>query len=222
MTIGKRGMFGPTVPSGTLLMDAIKRYPLEVLLSGPGIVDYVVGAEPGPGVFVLGTHDDPRQQRFLNLYKLGEGPLYLFYTPYHLCHFEVPSTIARAVLFHDATITPLGEPLVEVVATAKTDLSEGDVLDGIGCYKTYGQCETAAITQDDHLLPMGLAEGCVLKRDILRDQVITYQDVILPSGRFSDVLRAEQNSHFKEVAQSYQSSVNGFHHKRMTNPIQYD
>ena len=67
-----------------------------------GVVDYVVGAKPGPGVYVLGTHDDPKQKHYLNLYKLGEGPLYCVYTPYHLCHFEVPNTIARVALFADA------------------------------------------------------------------------------------------------------------------------
>lgn len=197
MTIGQRGMFGPTLPSGTPLKEVMDKYPLDVLLSGPGIVDYVVGAEPGPGVFVLGTHDHPKQQHYLNLYKLGEGPLYLFYTPYHLCHFEAPLTAARAVLFNDAAITPLGAPLVEVVATAKINLKAGETLDGIGCYMTYGQCETAEVTAEQQLLPMGLAEGCILKRDIPRDQVITYADVILPKDRFCDKLRQEQNEYFK-------------------------
>jgi predicted homoserine dehydrogenase-like protein len=197
MTIGRRGMFGPTLPSGTPLKEVMDKYPLNALLSGPGIVDYVVGAEPGPGVFVLGTHDHPKQQHYLNLYKLGEGPLYLFYTPYHLCHFEVPLTAARAVLFNDAAITPLGAPLVEVVATAKINLRAGETLDGIGCYMTYGQCETAEITAEQQLLPMGLAEGCVLTRDIQRDQVITYADVILPKDRFCDKLRQEQNEYFR-------------------------
>src|SRR5687768_7566554 len=197
MRVGQRGMYGPTVPSGTPLKEIMSKYPLDVLTSGPGIVDYCVGAEPGPGVFVLGTHDHPKQKHYLNLYKLGEGPLYLFYTPYHLCHFEVPLTCARAVLFNDAAITPLGAPLVEVVATAKIDLKAGQSLDGIGCYMTYGQCETSEITADQQLLPMGLAEGCVLKRDIPKDQVLTYADVILPKGRFCDKLRQEQNEYFK-------------------------
>ena len=200
MTIGKRGMFGPTVPGGTPLKEIMTKYPLDVLTSGPGIVDYCVGAEPGPGVFVLGTHDNPKQQHYLNLYKLGEGPLYLFYTPYHLCHFEVPLTAARAVLFNDAAITPMGAPTVEVVTTAKINLKAGEKIDGIGCYMTYGQCETADITADQQLLPMGLAEGCVLKHDIAKDQVLTYADVILPKDRFCDKLRQEQNEYFKVTA----------------------
>ncbi|MDH4230746.1 MAG: NAD(P)-dependent oxidoreductase [Nitrospirota bacterium] len=196
MRVAKRGMYGPTVPPGTPIREAVNWYPPEVLLEGPGIVDYVVGAEPGPGVFVLGTHDQPAQKHYLNLYKLGEGPLYCFYTPYHLCHFEVHNTVARAVLFNDAAITPLGRPLVDVVATAKIGLKAGQVLDGMGCYMTYGQCENSEVVYEGKLLPIGLAEGCRLKRDITRDEVLTYDDVELPYGRVCDRLRAEQNEYF--------------------------
>lgn len=208
MRVAKRGMHGPTVPSGTSLKECVNNlYPLEDVLEGPGIVDYVVGAEPGPGVFVLGTHDHPTQQHYLNLYKLGEGPLYLFFTPYHLCHFEVPSTVARAVLFHDAALTPIGKPYVEVVATAKTDLKAGQVIDGIGHYMTYGLCENADTTAAENLLPIGVAEGCVLKRDIPKDQVLTYDDVILPEGRLVDKLRQEQADYFGMNAASAQASA---------------
>jgi predicted homoserine dehydrogenase-like protein len=196
MRVAKRGMYGPTVPSGTFIKEAVNWYPLEALIEGPGVVDYVVGAEPGPGVFVLGTHDHPVQKHYLNLYKLGEGPLYCFYTPYHLCHFEVHNTVARAVLFNDAAITPLGAPLVDVVATAKTDLKAGQVLDGMGYYMTYGQAENSDVAYAEKLLPMGLAEGCRLKRDIPKDYVLTYDDVELPEGRVCDRLRAEQNEYF--------------------------
>lgn len=196
MRVAKRGMHGPTVPVGTPISEAVGWYPLEELLNGPGIVDYVVGASPNPGVFVLGTHPNPTQQHYLNLYKLGTGPLYVFYTPYHLCHFEVHNTVARAVLFQDATIAPLGAPTVDVVATAKTDLKCGQVLDGIGHYLTYGQCENVGTSLAEGLLPMGLAEGCRIKRDIPKDQVLTSRDIEVPPGRLSDQLRAEQLAHF--------------------------
>ncbi|HET7898604.1 MAG TPA: hypothetical protein VFL47_13055, partial [Flavisolibacter sp.] len=196
MRVAKRGMYGPTVPTGTPIREVMSLFPLEQLLEGPGIVDYVVGAEPAPGVFVLGTHDDPVQQHYLNLYKLGEGPLYCFYTPYHLCHFEVPNTIARAVLFQDAALTPLGKPFVEVVATAKIDLKAGQTLDGIGHYMTYGLTENADVRARENLLPIGIAEGCVLKYDIPKDQVLTYDDVIVPEGRLVDRLRREQDTYF--------------------------
>lgn len=202
MRVGQRGMFGPEVEPGTPIKEAANWYPMSALTDGPGIVDYVVRAEPGPGVFILGTHDHPTQQHYLNLYKLGEGPLYVFYTPYHLCHFEVHNTIARAVLFDDATIAPLGPPTVDVVATAKIDLRAGQELDGIGFYMTYGQAENADVVYRDRLLPMGLAEGCRLKRHVAKDTVLTYDDVDLPRDRSSDKLREEQNQHFFHTARA--------------------
>jgi len=202
MRVAKRGMFGPTVPPGTPIKEAVNLYPLEAMTSGSGIVDYIVGAEPGPGVFVLGTHDHPTQKHYLDLYKLGSGPLYCFYTPYHLCHFEVPTTVARAVLFRDAAITPAGGPCVDVVATAKIDLKAGQVLDGMGYYMTYGQAENADIAVRERLLPMGLAEHCVLKRNIQKDRVLTYDDVELPANRLCDRLRDEQTALFFKDQQS--------------------
>jgi len=197
MRVAKRGMFGPTVKPGTPIREVASLYPLDAVLTGPGIVDYVVGAEPGPGVFVLGTHDHPRQQHYLNLYKLGTGPLYCFYTPYHLCHFEVPLTAARAVIFHDAAITPTYGPCVDVVAAAKIDLKAGQVLDGMGHYMTYGLCENTSTAISKGLLPIGLAEGSRLLTDIPKDKVLTYQDVARPEGRLCDKLRAEQDRHFQ-------------------------
>lgn len=204
MRVARRGMYGPTVPAGTSIDDAVSWYPSDVLLDGPGIVDYVVGAKPSPGVFVLGVHEHPQQQHYLNLYKLGEGPLYCFYTPYHLCHFEVPTTLARAVLFHDAAIAPLGAPRVEVVATAKRDLKTGETVDRIGGYMAYGLGENADVVAAEGLMPMGLVEGCRLVRDVPVDQVLTYRDVTLPDDRLVDRLRAEQDMAFPEVGAARQ------------------
>ena len=96
-----------------------------------GIIDYVVGT-PLTKVYCLAEHPDPKQQHYLNLYKMGEGPLYSFFIPYHLVHFEVPNAIARVVLFRDSVAKPLGGPVVEVCAVAKRDLKAGEVLDDYG------------------------------------------------------------------------------------------
>jgi predicted homoserine dehydrogenase-like protein len=196
MRVARRGMYGPTVETGTHIDASRELFPLEELADGPGIVDYVVGAVPSPGVFVLGSHDNPMQQHYLNLYKLGEGPLYCFYTPWHLCHFEVPITVARAVLFGDAAIAPLGPPLVEVVATAKVDLETGQEIDSLGGYLTYGLAENADLATAEQLLPMGLAEGCRLRRHVEKDAVLTYDDVEIPGGRLIDELRRKQAASF--------------------------
>jgi len=174
-------------------------YDLEELHELGGAVDYVVGSQPGPGIYVLGEHEDPKQRHYLNLYKLGEGPLYSFYTPYHLCHFEVPNTVARAVLLGDAAIKPLPGPRhVDAVTVAKTDLSAGSTLDARGGYTYYGEAEKARVAYDQRLVPVGLAEGCVLNRDIAKDEAISYDDVTVPQGRLADELRAEQDTAFAQ------------------------
>lgn len=192
MTVERRGMRGADHRGH--VDDLVNMYDVEELERLGGVVDYVVGSQPGPGVYVLATHDDPKQRHYLNLYKLGEGPLYSFYTPYHLCHFEVPNTVARAALFGDAALRPLGPPTVEVVTTAKTDLCAGALVDGLGGYMTYGLAERADVTAADDLLPMGVAEGCRLVRDIAKDQVLTYADVEVPAGRAVDRLRTVQTT----------------------------
>ena len=194
MKVARRGMLGYNFTGHVDEMTSM--YDIDQLQQLGGIVDYVVGAKPGPGVFVFATHDDPKQRHYLNLYKLGEGPLYSFYTPYHLCHFEVPLSVARAVLFGDRVLSAMAGPVVEVVTTAKIDLKAGETLDGIGEYMTYGQCENADVVQAQRLLPMGLAKGCRLKRDLPKDAVLTYDDVELPPGRLCDELRAQQDALF--------------------------
>lgn len=171
-------------------------YDVDELRKLGGAIDYVVGT-PLTKVYCLAEHPDPKQQHYLNLYKMGPGPLYSFFIPYHLVHFEAPNAIARAVLFRDPTTRPLGGPVVEVCAVAKRDLKAGEVLDDYGMYMTYGEAVNSDEMSAGRYLPEGLVEGCRLKRGIAKDAVITYDDVALPAGRLADRLRAEQYYKFR-------------------------
>jgi predicted homoserine dehydrogenase-like protein len=178
------------------IMKIGKLYDIDELRQLGGIVDYVVGT-PLTKVYCLAEHPDPKQQHYLNLYKMGEGPLYSFFIPYHLVHFEVPNAIARVALFRDCIAKPLGGPVVEVCAVAKRDLNAGEVLDDYGMYMTYGEAVNADEMCERRYLPEGLVEGCRLHKDIKKDDVITYDDVELPPSRLADRLRAEQYEHFR-------------------------
>jgi len=177
------------------VMKIGKLYDIDEVRALGGIIDYVVGT-PLTKVYVLAEHSDPKQQKYLNLYKMGEGPLYSFFTPYHLVHFEVPSSIARAFLFRDSVAPPLDGPVVEVCAVAKRDLQAGEVLDDYGMYMTYGEAVNTEEMNKMQYLPEGLVEGCKLRRAIKQDTVLTYADVDLPPDRLADKLRAEQYRHF--------------------------
>ena len=195
MTVAQRGMLG--YESTGHIDDMIDLYDIDSLREAGGIVDYVVGPKPSPGVFIYAAHDnDKLQSHYLDYGKLGKGPLYSFYIPFHLTIFEVPLSAARVALFDDVIIAPLAGPVVDVVTIAKTDLKAGTELDGLGGYNTYGVCETAAQSASENLLPMGIAENCVLKRDISKDQPIGYNDVELPMHKASVQLRIEQDKHF--------------------------
>jgi predicted homoserine dehydrogenase-like protein len=171
-------------------------YDIDELRRLGGIVDYVVGT-PLTKVYCLAEHPDGKQRHYLNLYKMGEGPLYSFFTPYHLCHFEVPNAIARVVLFRDPVVKALGGPVLEVCAVAKRDLNAGEALDDYGMYMTYGEAVNVREMCEKRYLPEGLVEGCKLKRHIGKDDVLTYNDVELPPNRLADQLRAEQYRHFR-------------------------
>jgi len=197
--VARRGMYGYRCAH---VRDTVHLYPLEELLQvggGGGVVEYVLGAEPHSGAFVLAYDDHPTRRQYMSYFKMGDGPLYAFYTPFHVPHLQVVSTIARAVLFDDATVAPRGEPVCDVLSVAKRDLKAGEVLDGIGGFSCYGTIDNADVVTRDNLVPIGLAQDCRLTRAIVRDQPITWDDVVRPEGRLADQLRAEQDAHFAEV-----------------------
>jgi predicted homoserine dehydrogenase-like protein len=171
-------------------------YDLEQVRDLRGIIDYTVGPSLVK-IFVLAEHPDPKQCHYLSLYKMGEGPLFPFWVPYHVPHFEVPSSIARVVLLGDHVAPPLGGPVVEVCAVAKRDLVAGETLDEYGMFMTYGEAVNVEEMSERRYLPEGLVEDCVLRREVARDEVLTYDDVELPNGRVADRLRAEQYRHFR-------------------------
>lgn len=189
---GKRGMYGHECKHVKELLD---HFTLKDFENG-GLVDFVLGAEPHTGAFVVGYNDDPIKMDYMQYFKFGAGPLYMFYTPYHLPHLQLPHSVARAVLFDDPTVTPLGAPVCDTVTTAKKDLRSGDLLDGMGGFAAYGLIERAEVCARENYLPMAQSVGCRLKRDVAKDQPITCRDVELPKGRTCDRLRAEQDAHF--------------------------
>ena len=190
--VPKRGMTGTECAH---VRDVVSVYDPDELLARP-IVDYVLGADPGSGAFVIGYDDNEARAGYMRYFKMGDGPLYLFHRPFHLTHLEAPLSVARAVLFNDAAIAPKAGPVCEVLAVAKRDLPVGETLDGIGGFTCYGMIDNASTVRSENLLPMGLTEGCRVRRSVPMDQPLTFDDVEIPPDRLIDELRSQQTEHF--------------------------
>ncbi len=205
--VGCRGMYGPPC---AYVREIANRLPAEQMLE-TGLVDYALGAAPHTGAFVIVHEDSPLKKVQLAYYKLGDGPFYVFYTPFHLPHLQIASTIGRAMVHRDPTVAPVGGPVCEVVTVAKRDLKAGERLDGVGGFCTYGLVDNVAAARGMAALPIGLSEGRVLSRDVRKDEVVSFQDVDAGPGGIVEKLWQEQNARWpvqtKEARESSQRIV---------------
>lgn len=174
------GMHGPRTAN---LEGLDTHFDLPALHAGGPVVDYVLGAQPGGGVFAIGHHDQPFQRFMMDYYKLGVGPYYTFYRPYHLCHVEAMASILQPVIEGAALLNQPNGFATNVFTYAKKPLTAGTELDGLGGHCVYGLIEN--IPPGGHRgLPVCLAEDIILKRDMEMDAPITLDDIDIPEDRF--------------------------------------
>jgi len=200
--VGRRGMYGPACG---YVREVANLLPAKQMLE-TGLVDYALGAAPHTGAFVVVHEDSPLKKVQLAYYKLGDGPFYVFYTPFHLPHIQIASTIGRAVIHRDPTVAPIAGPVCEVVTVAKRDLKAGERLDGIGGFCTYGLIDNASAARGMAALPIGLSDGRVLRRDITKDQVLSFEDVDAIPGGIVEKLWREQNARWPAARHGSQES----------------
>lgn len=184
----KRGMIGVKTDQ----KNAVKDFEATGALAGnPGIVDYTLGGDFGGGIFIIARGQDRDFcAPYLKYLKMGEGPNYMFFRPYHLCHVETPLSAAEAVVYGEATIAPMGRPVAQTITIAKRDLKAGDTLDGIGGFNQYGEIEVAEKARG--LLPIGLAENVRLRRDVRKGEPIPEDAVELNESSLLVKLWREQ------------------------------
>lgn len=181
----RRGMHGVV----TTLADVARD--VAAVVDGDGAVDYTLGGDFGAGVGVVVRSPRPEvDASYLRYFKMGDGPHYFLFRPYHLVHFELATTLADVVVRHRALATPRTPPSAEVVAVAKRDLRPGARLDGIGGECVYGQVDTVA--GSDGLLPVGLAHHATVRRPVRQDHALTLDDVELDGGATIVEYRTEQ------------------------------
>lgn len=176
MTILQDGMVGPKMED---IKDVLKFFDFDKL-PNEGVVDYALGLNLLPGVFIVAKHTDPNQQKYLRYLNMGEGPYYMLFDSYHLCHLEAVLSILKAVLYKEETINNGLNPKTKTVAIAKINLKKDQILDGIGGDTVYGLLKK---TKDSEgLLPVGFAIHARLKRSLKKDEPIKITDVELPNN----------------------------------------
>jgi len=195
--VAKRGMIGPKTSGHVDHQTHCFDY--DKIKEQGGIVDYLLGAKPSPGVFIYASSEDKLSIKYLEYGKLGKGPLYSFYIPYHLLFFELAFSIARLIDFGDSTLVSNNGMKIEVVSIPKTNISAGTKLDGIGGFHCYGVCENSTIAREDNLLPIGLAEYCVLKQDVKKDHPITLDMISTEDENLFDIYFGQFSGQYGEA-----------------------
>lgn len=186
-----RGAYGPTCSVADLPKVFVPKEDGGIFTT-KGCVDYAVG--PAPGVFIIITTDQPKIMRDLNyLHLSGHGNYWCLYRPYHLANLETPITIANVCLDGRATLETNLKPVCETVTVAKRDLKAGEKIDGIGGYTMYGMIEKASVSHENNLLPLGLAVGATMKKDVRMGEALSYDDVELNENQLIVKLRREQD-----------------------------
>ena len=164
--VGRRGMHGPACG---YVREVGGLLPAAEMLDG-GLIDYALGAAPHTGAFVVIHEDSPLKKAQLAYYKLGDGPFYVFYTPFHLPHLQIA-----------LDNRPSGRPSRP---DRRPDRRSG-LRGGHGRQARSESGRTArrhwrilfvrpdrkhrAALAPRWALPIGLSEGCVLRHDVPKD-----------------------------------------------------
>jgi predicted homoserine dehydrogenase-like protein len=189
----KPGMHGPACSRDELSSVLVPQTAGGLLSSSEGRVDFTIGKGVAPGVFVVAEMDHPRIRERMEDLKMGKGPYFTFFRPYHLTSLEVPLTCARAVLHGKADMVPMPVPVAEVCAVAKRDLAIGEKLDQIGEYSYRAWIMTAAEARGAGAVPCGLLEGSTVRKQVRKGELLTSANALVPPDSKIAMLRARQD-----------------------------
>ncbi|WP_294640469.1 homoserine dehydrogenase [uncultured Aureimonas sp.] len=167
------GMHGPAATRDELASVLCTKEDGGVL-SGTGKVDYSIGKGVAPGVFCIVKPKHDRVLERMSDLKMGPGPNYTIFRPYHLTSLEVPLSAVRAVVKKAPDLIPADRPVAECVTLAKRDLNPGDTLGKIGEYDYRGFAMTWEGARNEGALPLGLAERARVIKPIKAGEKLTY------------------------------------------------
>ncbi|MDA0274167.1 MAG: 3-hydroxyacyl-CoA dehydrogenase NAD-binding domain-containing protein [Actinobacteria bacterium] len=191
LRLTQRGMIGPAATVKTL-HDVFALKADGGVLEESGVVEYCTG-DVAPGVFVIVKTDSPYVAEEMSYLSMGAGPYFALYRPYHLASVEAPLTVAKMLVDGRASLVS-GKRMTEVIAATKKVHQAGDKFDGIGGYSARGVADKVEAALRDNLVPIGILQGAIAKREIPVGAYITYDDVELDQTQTIYKLRQEQDA----------------------------
>lgn len=186
------GMHGPQASLSQLANTLIPQQEGGIL-SSSGVVDYSIGTDIAPGVFVIVKPPHPRLAERMRDLKMGKGPYFTLYRPFHLTSLEVPLTCADMVLNKKPHFKPLSKPVAEVCAVAKKDLKAGEKLDFIGLYTYRAWTMKKSEAEKIKAIPCGLLENATITAPIKAGQIFTQDNTKINPNQWIVKLREEQD-----------------------------
>lgn len=177
-----RGEFDDVLPMMKLKEDG-------GILSRSGVIEVIVGPKPGGAVFVLVRTENAEILESFKYYKMGDGPYYMLYYPYHMPGIEMLYGIYEMLILNKSCLEPMGAPVSDVMTIAKRDLKAGNILGDIGYYDYCGIIATVKVASEADALPAGLAKDAVMVRDVAKGEIVRWADVEVRNHDFCVELR---------------------------------
>ena len=191
LKLTKRGMIGPEANRKNI-QEVFAPKADGGVLEEIGVVDYCTG-DVAPGVFVVVKTDSPYVAEEMSYLSMGKGPYFAIYRPYHLASVEAPLTVAKMLADgYESLVTD--HRTSEVIASTKKEHKAGEKFDGIGGFSARGVADRVEDAKKDNLVPIGLLQGAVAKRDLPIDHLVRYDDVELDETQTIFKLRQEQDA----------------------------
>jgi predicted homoserine dehydrogenase-like protein len=179
------------------------------VLSAKGVVDVVsslntdgtsVGYDIRKGVWVCVEAPNDYIQRCFKEYQVftdPDGRCMVQYKKWHLIGLELGISVASVGLRREPTGVAQHFN-ADVVATAKRNLKAGELLDGEGGYTVFGKLSPANVSLEVGSLPLGLAHHLKLRRDVAKDQSLTWDDVVIDEEQPAYRVRKEMEALFQK------------------------
>jgi predicted homoserine dehydrogenase-like protein len=183
----------PKSAGGTLEKEGVTEVTSSVYRDGRDVPHHLA-----LGTYVVFEGETDYARRCFSEYAMLQdksGRYAALYRPIHMIGLELGISVASAALRSEPTGAPTGFRS-DVVATAKRNLKNGEMLDGEGGFCVWGKQTPAERSLDQDLLPLGLAHNVKLKRDVATGEALRWSDVDYDPNDLAVKVRREMEAAF--------------------------